>query len=250
MNYLGTKQYTYKDCNVVVLPYGKDDNVSYGKGAKNGPQAIIRASQEVELHPFPSDLKIHTMSNVKLSYSVLKSINDNKFVLTLGGDHSITPDIYKHYNTDIVQFDAHSDLRDIYDNNKNSHACAMRRCMEMNDNTKLFSFGIRNTSQSEEKYISENTDRIFRNVIPKNKDLYLTFDVDAFDVSLMPATGTPEPGGLLWNETLDLIDTICKHNNIVAIDIVEHSPIVGIPAYDFVTAKLSYLLLKKSLKRG
>ena len=171
-----------------------------------------------------------------------------KFIMTIGGDHSLTPAAFKPWaddNVDILQFDAHSDLRDTYDGSKNSHACAMRRCLELNHKTNLYRFGIRNTSKEEEQYIKKNSHRIFRHTIPENKKLYLTFDVDAFDVSLMPATGTPEPGGYMWNETMHLLDSIVKYNEIVAVDIVEFAPIKGIEAYDFVVAKLCYEILRK-----
>ena len=171
-----------------------------------------------------------------------------KFIMTIGGDHSLTPAAFKPWandNVDIIQFDAHSDLRDTYDGSKNSHACAMRRCLELNHKTNLYRFGIRNTSKEEEQYIKKNSHRIFRHTIPENKKLYLTFDVDAFDVSLMPATGTPEPGGYMWNETMHLLDSIVKYNEIVAVDIVEFAPIKGIEAYDFVVAKLCYEILRK-----
>ena len=171
-----------------------------------------------------------------------------KFIMTIGGDHSLTPAAFKPWandNVDIIQFDAHSDLRDTYDGSKNSHACAMRRCLELNHKTNLYRFGIRNTSKEEEQYIKKNSRRIFRHTIPENKKLYLTFDVDAFDVSLMPATGTPEPGGYMWNETMHLLDSIVKYNEIVAVDVVEFAPIKGIEAYDFVVAKLCYEILRK-----
>ena len=171
-----------------------------------------------------------------------------KFIMTIGGDHSLTPAAFKPWandDVDILQFDAHSDLRDTYDGSKNSHACAMRRCLELNHKTNLYRFGIRNTSKEEEQYIKKNSHRIFRHTIPENKKLYLTFDVDAFDVSLMPATGTPEPGGYMWNETMHLLDSIVKYNEIVAVDVVEFAPIKGIEAYDFVVAKLCYEILRK-----
>ena len=95
------------------------------------------------------------------------------------------------------------------------------------------------------KYIKDNSHRIRTNIIPENKKLYLTFDIDAFDISLMPATGTPEPGGLMWNETISLLDEIIKKNKIVAVDVVEFAPIKGIEAYDFVVAKLCYEILRK-----
>lgn len=254
MNLFGTKEYSYEECNVLVIPFGIESGVSWGAGTKNGPQAILRASQEVELHPYPDHLRIHTITEtdywdpVDLSQTVKQAKEDNKFVFTLGGDHSLTSSAYRHYNTDIVQFDAHCDLRDSYEGNPQSHACAMRRCMDLNEDTELYSFGIRNMSRSEDEYIKQNKHRIHRNNLPRGKELYLTFDVDAFDVSIMPATGTPEPGGLLWEETIELIKTICYQNKIVAVDVVELAPIENIPAYDFVVAKLCYHILNESIK--
>ena len=250
MNFLGVESYSYEDCNILVVPYGNEDNVSYGTGTLYGPQAIIHASQEVELHPYPENIKIHTLSKTNdLSQTVKQAKEDNKFVIILGGDHSLTSHAYQHYNTDIVQFDAHCDLRDSYLGNPQSHACAMRRCMELNEDTNLYSFGIRNMSKSEDEYIQQNSHRIHRDVIPEGKELYLTFDVDAFDVSIMPATGTPEPGGLLWEETIESIKAICQRNKIVAVDIVELAPIKNMPAYDFVVAKLCYIILQELFKR-
>ena len=231
---------------------------SYGRGTRNGPRSIIKASQQVELHPYPDNLKIHTFMSLigqayntglpELTQMIKLGKEAGKFIMTIGGDHSLTPAAFKPWandNVDIIQFDAHSDLRDTYDGSKNSHACAMRRCLELNHKTNLYRFGIRNTSKEEEQYIKKNSHRIFRHTIPENKKLYLTFDVDAFDVSLMPATGTPEPGGYMWNETMHLLDSIVKYNEIVAVDVVEFAPIKGIEAYDFVVAKLCYEILRK-----
>ena len=258
MNFLGVKKYKYDECNTLILPYPKEGGVSYGRGTRIGPRSIIKASQQVELHPYPDNLKIHTFMSLigqayntglpELTQMIKLGKEAGKFIMTIGGDHSLTPAAFKPWaddDVDILQFDAHSDLRDTYDGSKNSHACAMRRCLELNHKTNLYRFGIRNTSKEEEQYIKKNSHRIFRHTIPENKKLYLTFDVDAFDVSLMPATGTPEPGGYMWNETMHLLDSIVKYNEIVAVDVVEFAPIKGIEAYDFVVAKLCYEILRK-----
>ena len=258
MNFLGVKKYKYDECNTLILPYPKEGGVSYGRGTRNGPRSIIKASQQVELHPYPDNLKIHTFMSLigqayntglpELTQMIKLGKEAGKFIMTIGGDHSLTPAAFKPWaddDVDILQFDAHSDLRDTYDGSKNSHACAMRRCLELNHKTNLYRFGIRNTSKEEEQYIKKNSHRIFRHTIPENKKLYLTFDVDAFDVSLMPATGTPEPGGYMWQETMHLLDSIVKYNEIVAVDVVEFAPIKGIEAYDFVVAKLCYEILRK-----
>ena len=258
MNFLGVKKYKSDECNTLIIPYPKEGGVSYGRGTRNGPRSIIKASQQVELHPYPDNLKIHTFMSLigqayntglpELTQMIKLGKEAGKFIMTIGGDHSLTPAAFKPWandNVDIIQFDAHSDLRDTYDGSKNTHACARRRCLELNHNTNLYRFGIRNTSKEEEQYIKKNSHRIFRHTIPENKKLYLTFDVDAFDVSLMPATGTPEPGGYMWNETMHLLDSIVKYNEIVAVDVVEFAPIKGIEAYDFVVAKLCYEILRK-----
>jgi len=194
MNFLGVESYSYEDCNVLIVPYGTEENVSYGTGTLYGPQAIIHASQEVELYPYPKNLKIHTLSKTNdLSQTVQQAKEDGKFVMILGGDHSLTSHAYQHYNTDIAQFDAHCDLRDNYLGNPQSHACAMRRCMELNEDTNLYSFGIRNMSKSEDEYIKENKHRIHRDVTPNKKDIYLTFDVDALMYQSCPLQGLQNP---------------------------------------------------------
>jgi len=156
----------------------------------------------------------------------------------------------------IVQFDAHADLRDSYNNEKYSHASAMRRCLDYN-NVSLLSLGIRNISKDEIPFLKKNSHRI--NIfwakdkhkwrldklkkILKNKNVYLTFDVDSFDSGIMPATGTPEPGGLFWYETLNLLKYIFKSSNVVGADINELAPIKGFESYNFLVAKLVYKIL-------
>ncbi len=147
-------------------------------------------------------------------------------------------------------------MRESYNGEKFSHASAIRRCLDHN-NVSIISFGIRNISKNEITYLNKNSSRIkifwakdknkwnlnkFKKMI-KNKNVYLTFDVDGFDSSIMPATGTPEPGGLLWEETLDIIKIAVKNSNIVGADINELSPIKGFNSYNFLVAKLAYKIL-------
>ena len=187
------------------------------------------------------------------------------FPLTLGGEHSITagciePFVKSYKNVTILQFDAHADLRNSYNNQKYSHASAMRRCLDFK-NVNLISIGIRNISKEEIPFLKKNTGRIkifwakdqkrwnlkyFRRLI-KNKNVYLTFDVDGLDSSIMPATGTPEPGGLFWYETLSLIKTTFKNANVIGADINELAPIKGFNSYDFLVAKLAYKILTYKL---
>ena len=262
----------------VVIPFGLEKTVSYGGGTKNGPKEIIKASHQVELYdeelnyePFKvigvktiKPFKINKNINKALKQISLlnqKSIENNLFPLTLGGEHSITagciePFVKSYKNVTILQFDAHADLRNSYNNQKYSHASAMRRCLDFK-NVNLISIGIRNISKEEIPFLKKNNSRIkifwakdqkkwnlkyFKRLI-KNKNVYLTFDVDGLDSSIMPATGTPEPGGLFWYETLSLIKTIFKNANVIGADINELAPIKGFNSYNFLVAKLAYKIL-------
>ena len=155
-----------------------------------------------------------------------------------------------------MHFDAHADLRDSYNGEKFSHASAIRRCLDYK-NVSLISFGIRNISKTEIPFLKKNSKRIkifwakdklnwslkkFKKLI-KNKNVYLTFDVDGFDSSIMPATGTPEPGGLFWDETLNIIKIAAKNSNIVGADVNELAPIKNFNSYNFLVAKLVYKIL-------
>jgi agmatinase len=179
----------------------------------------------------------------------------------LGGEHAITPGCIapfakKYDKLCLLHFDAHADLRESYNGNQFSHASAIRRCLD-HKNISVISFGIRNISSSEIYFLNKNSSRIkifwsknkkkwdlkkFKKLI-KNKTVYLTFDVDGLDSSVMPATGTPEPGGLFWDETLDIIKIAFKNSNIVGADINELSPIKGFDSYNFLVAKLAYKIL-------
>ena len=262
----------------VVIPFGLEKTVSYGGGTKNGPKEIIKASHQVELYdeelncePFKvigvktiKPFKINKNINKALkqiSFLNQKSIEKNLFPLTLGGEHSITagciePFVKSYKNVTILQFDAHADLRNSYNNQKYSHASAMRRCLDFK-NVNLISIGIRNISKEEIPFLKKNDSRIkifwakdqkkwnlkyFKRLI-KNKNVYLTFDVDGLDSSIMPATGTPEPGGLFWYETLSLIKTTFKNANVIGADINELAPIKGFNSYNFLVAKLAYKIL-------
>jgi agmatinase len=191
-----------------------------------------------------------------------QEILDKKlFPMTFGGEHSITPGciapfVKKYKDICLLHFDAHADLRESYNGEKFSHASAIKRCLDF-PNVSLISFGIRNISESEIPFLKKNSSRInifwakdkskwnlnkFKKLI-NNKTVYLTFDVDGLDSSIMPATGTPEPGGLLWDETLNIIRIAAKNSKIVGADINELSPIKGFNSYNFLVAKLAYKIL-------
>ena len=263
---------------VVVIPFGLEKTVSYGGGTKNGPKEIISASHQVELFdeelnkepykeigiktikPFPIKKTISSALE-QLSKINEKIISKKKFPLVFGGEHSITPGaikpfVKKYDQITILHFDAHADLRESYNGEKFSHASAIRRCLDYN-NVKVVSFGIRNLSQGEMKYYKDNRNRIEifwskdkkrwdLNELKKffnGKNVYITFDVDGFDSSIMPATGTPEPGGLFWDDVLPIIKKVCQMGNIVGADINELAPIKNFNSYNFLVAKLAYKIL-------
>ena len=263
---------------VVVVPFGLEKTVSYGGGTKNGPKEIIKASHQVELYdeelncePYRK-IGIKTLTPFKIDKNIKKALNkmskineeilDKKlFPMTFGGEHSITPGCIapftkRYKDICLLHFDAHADLRESYNGEKFSHASAIKRCLDY-PNVSLISFGIRNISKSEIPFLKKNSSRInifwakdkskwnlnkFKKLI-KNKTVYLTFDVDGLDSSIMPATGTPEPGGLLWDETLNIIRIAAKNSKIVGADINELSPIKGFNSYNFLVAKLAYKIL-------
>ena len=193
-------------------------------------------------------------------------LNKKKFPLVLGGEHSLTPGAIKPFvkkfkEIYLLHFDAHADLRNSYNGNKFSHASAIRRCLDY-PNVKVISFGIRNISLNEIPFLKKNKKRIkiflakdkskwnlnkFKKII-RNKKVYITFDVDGLDSSLMPATGTPEPGGLFWDETINIIKIASQSANIVGADINELAPIKGFDSYNFLTAKLAYKIISYSFE--
>ena len=263
---------------VIVVPFGLEKTVSYGSGTKNGPKEIIKASHQVEL--FDEELNKEPYKEIGIKtikpFAIKKKIEDaldqlaainkeilskNKFPLIFGGEHSITPGslkpfVNKYNQITLLHFDAHADLRETYQGEKFSHASAIKRCLDFK-NVNVVSFGIRNLSQPEMDFYNINRDRIeiFWGKDKKNWDLsqldkffkdktvYITFDVDGFDASIMPATGTPEPGGLLWEDVLPIIKKVCEISNIVGADINELAPIKNFNSYNFLVAKLAYKIL-------
>jgi len=284
-NFLGLeKKYsTYENSNIVILQAPFEKTVSYGKGTKNGPKEILKASHYVEF--FDEELNreicfekgIATFEEIKLGKAsakkeidriykeVKKQIKANKFVVTLGGEHSLSlapikAHFEKYKNLSILQIDAHSDLRDSYEGNKYSHASVMARVTEFTK--KIVQVGIRAQCKEEFDFIKQNKIKTFymreirNNKYGKNwqrkivneldKNVYITFDVDGFDPSVIAATGTPEPGGLYWDETMALLKQIGKQRNIVGFDVVELAPSKYHTSSNFNVAKLVYKMLNYS----
>ena len=285
MNYLSQKKgflgyVASQDLNnkVVIVPFGLEKTVSYGGGTKHGPKEIIKASHQVELfdeeldkEPY-KDIGIKTLKPFKIKNKIDSALNQlakinnaillkKKLPIVLGGEHSLTigsirPFAKKYKEIILLHFDAHADLRDSYNNEKYSHASAIKRCLDFK-NVKVVSFGIRNLSEFEMNFYKKNKKRVkifwakdkrkwnlkMLNKLFKNKNVYITFDVDSLDSSIMPATGTPEPGGLLWEEVLPIIKKVCQISNIIGADINELAPIKKFDSYNFLVAKLVYKII-------
>ena len=266
------------ESKVVVVPFGLEKTVSYGGGTKNAPKEIIKASHQVELfdeelnkEPY-KEIGIKTLKPFSIKKKIDKAldqlskinekiISKNKFPLVLGGEHSITPGsikpfVNKYEQLTLLHFDAHADLRESYQGEKFSHASAIKRCLDYK-NVNVVSFGVRNLSKPEMDFYNKNRNRVeifwgkdkrnwdlsLLNKFFENKTVYITFDVDGLDASIMPATGTPEPGGLLWEDVLPIIKKVCQISNIVGADINELAPIKNFDCYNFLVAKLAYKIL-------
>jgi agmatinase len=264
--------------SVVIVPFGLEATVSYGHGTAKGPEAIIEASHQVELFddelwcepirrfhvktlkPFPIKKKIGDALD-QLDGVVDGILDDGGFPLVLGGEHSLTagairPFARRHRDLVILHFDAHADLRDGYEGEPYSHAAALRRCLD-DENLTLLSFGIRNISAGEVPFLEANRHRIEifwardrenwdLSVVDKRlagRPVYVTFDLDGFDLSLMPATGTPEPGGLFWDDAVGVIRRACRAGNVIGADINELAPAPQFHGCAFLAAKLAYKIL-------
>ena len=281
--FLGIDAESNRSPQVIVVPFGLEKTVSYGGGTKNGPKEIIKASHQVELfdeelnkEPY-KEIGIKTLkpflikNKIKSALDQLSKINEDilssdKFPLVFGGEHSITPGSIKPFakkydEITLLHFDAHADLRESYQGEKFSHASAIKRCLDYK-NLKVVSFGIRNLSREEMDYYNDNRDRIeifwgkdkqkwdlsLLDNFFKDKNVYITFDVDGLDASIMPATGTPEPGGMLWEDVLPIIKKVCQISNVVGADINELAPIKNFDSYNFLVAKLAYKIISYSFE--
>jgi agmatinase len=276
-NFLGLpEEYSsYSKSKFVVLPVPYEQTTSFRGGTKEGPLAIINASRQVEF--FDEELRresvqagIHTLPemfppalgpqvmNQKIYQQTKKLLKDKKFVIMLGGEHSITYGCVKackekYPRLSVLQLDAHADLRDSYQENRFSHASAMRRVWEL---CPVVGYGIRNISLEEYKWVQRKKIRLFYAPELKNRltapfeaveqlsqDVYITIDLDFFDPGIVPAVGTPEPGGFYWQETLEFLRSVIEAKNVVGFDVVELSPIPNQVVSEFLAAKLIYKLI-------
>jgi agmatinase len=264
----------FETANVLIWPVPYEKTVSYGLGTREGPEAIIDASRYMELYDEElggetADIGIHTLPAMEaerapeemipaLEREAQRLLGTGKFLCMLGGEHSITPPVVrafcaKYPKLSVLQIDAHADLRESYEGSRFSHASAMRRVVE---SCPAVQVGIRSLSIEEAraiptlptrifwaKDIAGRTDWIDEAVGALTGDVYLTLDIDGLDPSVVPATGTPEPGGLMWYETLALLRAVAARRRIVGMDLVElcKSPVSNAPS--FLSAKLIYKTL-------
>lgn len=265
-----------ENSKVVIIPVPYDGTSTWIKGADKGPEALIEASCNMELYDIATDkeiykIGIHTMDPVhehrspekmarEVEKTVIQMLRKKKFPVVIGGEHSVSigafkafADFYKDSDLTILQFDAHSDLRDEYEGSKYNHACVMARAAEV---APILQVGIR--SMSFEERADVKADRIFYadyihdvdqktwmyDVLNKlGKNVYITIDLDVLDPSIMSSTGTPEPGGMQWYQLLEVLNQINQKTNIVGFDVVELCPMKYNKAPNFLAAKLIYQLL-------
>ena len=253
-------------CLFQVIPAPYEKTVSYGGGTAQGPDAIIHASGQLEAYDgihCPCEHGIHTMAPAAtldaIEASVGKVMAMGKIPVMLGGEHTVTYGALKALKESgeefgVIQFDAHADLRDTYEGDKFSHACVMHRALDMN--LPLVQIGVRALSPPEVELrktraiCHHDADQFGRKGMPDQlipadfpKKVYITFDVDGLDPSIMPATGTPEPGGLTWWQAMECLEIITASRTVIGFDVVEFAPIQGFHAADFTAARLVYNLM-------
>jgi len=266
-------EYTRADtARIVIVPVPYDGTSTYMKGADKGPEAIIRASGNMELYDLETDSQVHqegiftdepvdsgpdvgTMVKA-VERRVSHHLAGDKFVVVLGGEHSVSVGTVqaharKYPGMTVLQLDAHSDLRSEYEGSRYNHACVMARVKEI---CPIVQVGIRSMDISEKP--ARDRKRVFlaEDIHSGNAgvddimgmltdQVYITIDLDVFDPSIMPSTGTPEPGGLLWYDVLDLLQRVCCRSTVVGFDVVELCPVETNWGPDFMAAKLIYKLL-------
>lgn len=269
----------FEAARAVILPVPYEASTSYGGGARSGPSAVVAASRYIELYDQelqsdPSSVGIHTlpaleltregpaaaMAELEASYDAVADAAGDRFVIMLGGEHAVSSPAIRacadrtESRLTVLQLDAHADLRGTYEGSPHSHACAMARVLDVAD---VVAVGVRGVSE-EELEVAKTNDGVTliwaddmweddawmdRAIEALGDSVYLTVDVDYFDPSLVPSTGTPEPGGGDWYRTLRFLRRVFRERTVVAADIVELAPIPGFSAPDFLVAKLLYKLI-------
>ncbi|MCH8853568.1 MAG: agmatinase [Planctomycetes bacterium] len=273
----------YERSRFAVLPIPYDATASFLTGTRHGPRAIITASQQVEtydeelrgefiasgiatLDPITPNTKGPEAMHHDIFEAANKIVTDDKFLLALGGEHSISSALVravksKYDDLSVLQIDAHADLRESYQGSKYSHASVMRRIHDMG--VPFVAVGIRSYSREEASYLEKERlrpvtasdcrasgDWIDHAVDRLTEHVYVTLDIDAFDPAFAPGTGTPEPGGLDWHQVTALLRAVAERKNIVAADIVEVIPVPGQVITEFLAARLAYKIISYAHSAG
>ncbi len=276
-NYAGIpdKYARLDDAKVVLIPVPYDGTSTWGKGADKGPDAFLEASENMELFDIETRTEVYKKgvylappvtedsSPEKMVEAVYKTtknyLKQEKFVTLFGGEHSISIGSIRAFNETfedltVVQIDAHADLRPEYEGTTCNHACAVH---EASKKTNLIQVGIRSMDISELDHMDENQvywahdlyeDWMDDAIGQMTPNVFITIDLDAFDPSILPSTGTPEPGGMFWYETLEFLKVMFKKKNVVGFDIVELNPNENEKSSDFLAAKLYYKMLSYKFK--
>lgn len=270
---------------IVVLPIPYESTTTYRAGCRRGPDAIIKASTNMELYDEelqcePCNVGIHTSAPfdvvddakemiARIDAVATAYLKKGKFLTGLGGEHTVTLGMVKAFqrkysNLSVLHLDAHADFRQSYHGNKYNHACAARRISEISH---IVQVGVRSLSSEEAQALrkkkivtfwsnefrksglAEARDSLINRLIENlTSEVYVSIDVDVFDPSIMPAVGTPEPGGLLWDDVLDIMRAVSDAREIVGLDLVELAPVDGMVHSEFMAARLIYKIWGYALK--
>ncbi len=273
MNFGGNEVvYTYDESEIIILPVPYDETSTWMRGADKGPDAILEASVNLEFYDIETNSEahlkgIHTVEPVLVKETPAKLVNEvyrrtlelldrKKFPVIIGGNHTVPIGAFRAYaerysDLSILQLDAHGDLRQVYEGSEYNHACAMARAREF---APVVQVGIRSMSVGELPYAEAdrifcayqlyNDKSLYRKALEKlTGNVYITIDLDVFDPSIMPSTGTPEPGGPDYFELMNFLREVIKNRNVVGFDVVELCPSAANKSPDFIAAKIIYQLL-------
>ncbi len=280
-NYAGIedKYAQFETASILLQSIPYDGTSTWGKGADKGFQAFLNASENMELYDIETDSEvfehgvfivpeIRENTSPEAMYNAVyqaskKHLATGKFLTSFGGEHSVSIGIirafYEKYdNLTVLQLDAHADLRKDYHGTPYNHACALH---DASKHTNLIQVGIRSMDSCEKEYLNPAKCFFAENIYGQNQwmqqsidlmsdKVYITIDLDVFDPAVLPGTGTPEPGGLLWNQTIQYLRKVFEQKEVVGFDLVELAPIVGHKASEFLAAKLYYKMLSYKYNLG
>jgi len=266
------EEYTTKNSKFIILPIPYEKDVTYGQGASKGPSEIIKASKHLEYYddqfdcePFENGIQLLKPVSGETPEEMIQNVQDivkehnDKFIIGIGGDHAVTLGLTKHLddNTSIIQFDAHADFRDSWNNSSLNHACVARQLAKKHS---ILQIGIRSMDIDEKRLLEQannvHTISAYNYSIEKVQELllrlkdkvYITIDVDVFDPSFMRNTGTPEPGGLTWNNVINTLKLIFENKTVIGADVCEFAPNYNFESEAYALAKLIYKIMAMKKK--